>query len=530
MVTATADGKEYSASAFLVVPDPEKPSTWKLRIEETPGNVTVPQLGRAAAALGPGFRGQKVQLSPEDRKAAARKLISRYHGMDVADDAIPDYLWGMAGMSAPTEKADYSREYLQSFIDRVKAYVPKWLLQDLHSEAFHLAGGRARHREKGDAPIPTLTLALRHIQPAMLANATDEQLKDAWASLEAWHASTKRRGGDGEPPEEMASWLQRELKRRNLDESCKGELLAAAKERAAALDAALADMAKGVRLVPGRGAVGGIAFVGSVPTEVDSIRGEPLVGLDGATFRDAYLAPVGLRKQDVFITHLVPVSLGHMPTQDEVDQWHPHLLKELLGAKPRLIVALGRQAADALEGNVDLMLPHPRQVRHSGDNGEVKRKLARLRMLAKSDIEPSQDWVLFIKAQALVEELAPDPEAWVQFCKADAEKQIVYGIVSEPGVEDAQGDVLDPETIEQACHDYMVKSQMVGADHKSVAPAKVVENYIAPTAFKMGDEQVRKGSWVLAVQVVDKAAWQKVKDGDWTGFSLGGYGRRQEMP
>jgi len=97
-VTKTDNGREYTADAYLVVPDPERPSTWKLRVEETPGEVTVAQLGRAAAALGPGYRGQRVDLTTEQRRAAARRLISLYHKLDVADDEIPDYLWDIAGL------------------------------------------------------------------------------------------------------------------------------------------------------------------------------------------------------------------------------------------------------------------------------------------------------------------------------------------------------------------------------------------------------------------------------------------------
>lgn len=103
--TRTEDGREYTADAYLVVPDPDKPSTWKLRIEEEPGKVTVAQLGRAAAALGPGFRGQRVDLEPEERRAAARKLIALYRKHDVADEDIPEYLWEIADMKKPAAKS-----------------------------------------------------------------------------------------------------------------------------------------------------------------------------------------------------------------------------------------------------------------------------------------------------------------------------------------------------------------------------------------------------------------------------------------
>lgn len=103
--TKTDGGREYGPKAFLVVPDPDQPSGWRLRIEEEPGTVTVAQLGRAAAALGPGFRGQKVELEPDQRQAAAKKLVVLYRKHDVADEDIPDYLWEIAGVEKPAEKS-----------------------------------------------------------------------------------------------------------------------------------------------------------------------------------------------------------------------------------------------------------------------------------------------------------------------------------------------------------------------------------------------------------------------------------------
>lgn len=93
-VTKTEDGESYPAAAYLVVPDPEKPSTWKLRVWESPAaKVTRAQLGRAAAAFSPGgFRGQPVQLAPDEEKQAKAKLRSLYRGLGAGDDEIPDYL------------------------------------------------------------------------------------------------------------------------------------------------------------------------------------------------------------------------------------------------------------------------------------------------------------------------------------------------------------------------------------------------------------------------------------------------------
>jgi len=102
----TENGKQYSAAAYLYVPDPEHPSTWKLRIEEEPGVVTVAQLGRAAAALSPaGFRGRRVRLPPAARQRCAKRLLELYREHGVADDEIPPYLFRLAGEQRPQTKA-----------------------------------------------------------------------------------------------------------------------------------------------------------------------------------------------------------------------------------------------------------------------------------------------------------------------------------------------------------------------------------------------------------------------------------------
>lgn len=74
--TKTEGGVEYPASDFAVVPDSDKPSGWKLRLaEDSAGNQTVAQVGRAITALQPGgFRGRQVQLTTEQKTGAISKI------------------------------------------------------------------------------------------------------------------------------------------------------------------------------------------------------------------------------------------------------------------------------------------------------------------------------------------------------------------------------------------------------------------------------------------------------------------------
>ncbi|HHV79082.1 MAG TPA: hypothetical protein GXX40_05650 [Firmicutes bacterium] len=124
----TEDGKQYPAEAYLYVPDPEKPSTWKLRIWEDPEKkVTAAQVGRAIAALSPGgFRGNQVDI-PEDEipkiKAKLRRLW-REVNPDKDPDEMPETIkkQGFIAKIAETlKKAIYGKDFeanlIQSKID-----------------------------------------------------------------------------------------------------------------------------------------------------------------------------------------------------------------------------------------------------------------------------------------------------------------------------------------------------------------------------------------------------------------------------
>lgn len=93
MATKREGTHDYPAAAYLVVPDKDSPSTWKLRIwESSEKKITQAQLGRAAAALGPGFRGRKAELSDEHRRMAARTLRAMYREHTGEDEELPSVL------------------------------------------------------------------------------------------------------------------------------------------------------------------------------------------------------------------------------------------------------------------------------------------------------------------------------------------------------------------------------------------------------------------------------------------------------
>jgi site-specific DNA-adenine methylase len=126
-----------------------------------------------------------------------------------------------------------------------------------------------------------------------------------------------------------------------------------------------------------------------------------------------------------------------------------------------------------------------------------------------------------------------DHERSLKIVKADdSEEHYVLGIVLEPDVVDAQKDIYSSTEVRDACHKYMSEFQNSGLMHKEIVNGKVVllECYLAPCDFSVGDQHVKKGTWMQAVRVKDAKLWDDVKKGALTGFSIGGSANRQPDP
>ncbi|UUW39735.1 putative portal protein [Vibrio phage VPMCC14] len=77
--------EELPASAYAYTPDTEKVSTWKLRIDDAE------HVRAAVAALGEGFRGNKVSIPSEDLPAVKRKVRAAYKKFYPEND-VPEVL------------------------------------------------------------------------------------------------------------------------------------------------------------------------------------------------------------------------------------------------------------------------------------------------------------------------------------------------------------------------------------------------------------------------------------------------------
>ena len=81
MTKSEGDGN-HPASHYLVVEDPEKPTTWHLRVKDSSGKIDTRLLGAAHAALTKGYRGNKYE-GPQSGKAMAKlRNLYKSAGLD----------------------------------------------------------------------------------------------------------------------------------------------------------------------------------------------------------------------------------------------------------------------------------------------------------------------------------------------------------------------------------------------------------------------------------------------------------------
>ncbi len=96
-------------------------------------------------------------------------------------------------------------------------------------------------------------------------------------------------------------------------------------------------------------------YVGEGPGAREDALGEPFVGPAGKLL-DNMLAAIGLnREKQVYITNIVKCRPpnNRNPNNDETQQCEPYLARQIALIKPKLIIALGKVAAQNLLGRDD---------------------------------------------------------------------------------------------------------------------------------------------------------------------------------
>ena len=131
--------------------------------------------------------------------------------------------------------------------------------------------------------------------------------------------------------------------------------------------------------------------------------------------------------------------------------------------------------------------------------------------------------------------------------KADdePEERFILGLVLEPndGDEgaplkpDTQGDVYSTAAVRKTAHGWMERYGAVDLMHSwealGAGSVAILESYLAPVNFTIGEGndqyEVVKGTWLLALRILDEKIWQQIKAGAIGAFSVGGKATRTPL-
>ena len=139
------------------------------------------------------------------------------------------------------------------------------------------------------------------------------------------------------------------------------------------------------------------------------------------------------------------------------------------------------------------------------------------------------------EADTSVSEMTKQFEAYGEVTKVDDEQRIVYGfasVVSKNGemVVDRQGDVITADEMEKAATRFMLGARNGLTMHKGEPTTTIVHSMPLTKqvmdAFGISSD---KEGWLIAVKVHDDDTWDRMKKGEFTGFSIGGRARKVQL-
>ena len=117
-------------------------------------------------------------------------------------------------------------------------------------------------------------------------------------------------------------------------------------------------------------------------------------------------------------------------------------------------------------------------------------------------------------------------QSFGRILKADPEMHQVTGIVYEPMVEDTDGNYMTEAEIEKAAHWFMRNKGDVDIQHtfEKAEGVEIVESSVTKAEQTIEDNVIKKGTWLMTMEISDDSVWEAIEKGQITGFSMGGLG------
>jgi len=216
-----------------------------------------------------------------------------------------------------------------------------------------------------------------------------------------------------------------------------------------------------------------------------------------------------------------------------------------LGAGIIALVGLAEDMPASMENVTDTDVVSPTDVSTGNkisENEQLKATLTAQTASLNGFVQQLQDALAPIKtmlnqatSQVTKNEDSNSVEIYVPIVKV-AEKRQVFGEVLVPNAVDGQGHIYSQAEVEKAAHYWMKEFSQLGEMHKAMlgdGQISILETFVAPSSFTFSDgdneRTIKKGTWLLKVYVEDDEIWEKVKNGELNGFSIGGVATVEEL-
>ncbi len=108
--------------------------------------------------------------------------------------------------------------------------------------------------------------------------------------------------------------------------------------------------------------------------------------------------------------------------------------------------------------------------------------------------------------------------------KARKERREITAPILIPGIVDAHGHLYGEEEVLKACRNFNEKCMKANLQHEfqmDDSAAKFIESYVTPNDMIIEGVKILKGTWLGTLKIYNDALWDAVKNGEFTGFSIG---------
>lgn len=99
-----------------------------------------------------------------------------------------------------------------------------------------------------------------------------------------------------------------------------------------------------------------------------------------------------------------------------------------------------------------------------------------------------------------------------------------------PDTVDLHGDFTSAEEVRKAKESFNNSEQRTNLFHLCMTDSfTVIESYCAPADFTLNEVEIKKGTWLMTLQIHKSEVWDLIKSGDINGISIGAVANVEEI-